>query len=67
MPQCASHACRGAGVSRHPDGPQVCGRIVAQYRATEIEMRPGAICVDVIGEGASVYDALRNTWSGFRT
>jgi hypothetical protein len=43
---------------RNMDGGQVAGRIVAEYRATPIDERPRAICVDVIGYGASVVDFL---------
>jgi phage terminase large subunit len=43
---------------RNLDGHQIASRIVAEYRGTEVVMRPRAICVDVIGVGYSVYDAL---------
>ena len=43
---------------RHLDGPQVAGRIVADYRATPHDMKPRAICVDVLNAGTSVVDSL---------
>lgn len=46
-------------VWRNLDGPQVTGRIVKEYLATPIDFRPRAICVDVIGYGASVVDHLK--------
>jgi phage terminase large subunit len=45
-------------VWRNMDGGQVAGNIVADYRATPFDEKPKAICVDVIGYGASVVDFL---------
>jgi hypothetical protein len=45
-------------VWRNMDGGQVAGRISAEYHATPFDERPKAICVDVIGYGASVVDFL---------
>lgn len=39
---------------------QTAGRVIKEYRDTDPRMRPVAICVDVIGWGAGVYDALRD-------
>ena len=50
---------RGSRVWRNLDGKQVADRIVADYVATENDLKPKAICVDVIGYGASVVDFLR--------
>lgn len=41
------------------DGPDVAGRIVDEYRRTANDRKPRAICVDVIGYGASCVDALK--------
>ncbi|HXF55644.1 MAG TPA: hypothetical protein VNK52_16140 [Hyphomicrobiaceae bacterium] len=41
------------------DGPQVAGRIIAEYERTATDRQPREICVDVIGVGSSVVDHLR--------
>lgn len=41
------------------DGPDVAGRIFEEYKATPNDMKPDAICIDVIGVGYSVYDTLK--------
>lgn len=46
-------------VWRNMDGPQVAGRIIAEYKATPNEDKPKRINVDIIGVGSSVYDHLR--------
>jgi phage terminase large subunit len=46
-------------VWRKMEGPQVAGRIIAEYQATPNHLRPREIVVDLIGFGASVYDILR--------
>ena len=48
-------------VWRNMDGGQIAGRVVKEYLATPFDMRPKAICVDVIGYGASVVDFLRRS------
>lgn len=48
-------------VWRHLDGGQVAGRIIAEYRKTPVDMRPKAICVDVLNVGASVVDFLNRS------
>ncbi len=45
-------------VWRNKDGAQIAALIMQEYRATETEMKPKAICIDVIGYGASVVDHL---------
>lgn len=47
-------------VWQNKDGAQLCGLVVAEYKATPVDMRPKAICVDVIGIGASAVDFLKN-------
>jgi hypothetical protein len=46
-------------VWRQLDGNQVAGRIIAEYEATPNVDKPHVICIDVVGVGYSVYDALR--------
>lgn len=46
-------------VWQNKDGAQLAGLVVAEYKATRIDKRPKAICVDVIGIGASAVDFLK--------
>lgn len=41
------------------DGPELAGLLKREWIDTDPELRPSAICVDVIGVGASAYDALK--------
>jgi hypothetical protein len=53
-----NHLLEAPKVWRNLDGGQVAGRIVQEYRSTPNDMKPRAICVDVLNMGASVVDFL---------
>lgn len=54
-----NHLLEAPRVWQNMDGPDVAGRIVEEYRRTPNDMKPKAICVDVIGYGASCLDTLK--------
>lgn len=45
---------------------QIAGRIIKEYERTPNDMKPKEICIDVIGWGAGVVDALDQPGSPFR-
>lgn len=54
-----NYAIEPPDIWRGMDTMQSAGRIAKRYRETPREMKPAEICVDVIGVGAGVVDALK--------
>lgn len=51
---------------RNLSSTQIAGRTIEEYRRTTTDMKPEEVCIDVIGYGAGVVDALDERGSPFR-